>query len=161
MKQKKIIITITISIFCILLFIIIYQQNEIDNLRYDIEKFYSSYEEEIVKDDFSVQINDIDILKNNDFSGIIYFGRDTCNFCSEFNKILKYNFDFNQITLYKFDTDKWRDNPNFSEILNKYNVTTVPILVKILPNQEIIYFIPNENENENEITKKLSTFLSD
>ena len=83
-------------------------------------------------DDFSIIIDDLDLLIKDELKGIIYFGRDTCPNCLAFNVILN-NIVENtyDLIIHKFDTDKWRNHENFQEILNKYNVSNIPSLISI------------------------------
>lgn len=84
------------------------------------------------EDDFSTPINDISALVNNEISGVIYFGRDTCPECLTLNIILHELCEENsEITIHKFDTDYWRDNDQFDEVLEKYGVKSIPLLVKV------------------------------
>lgn len=79
-----------------------------------------------------IEINDPIIFQKlqNEY---VYFGRDTCNQCKEFEA----NIDkFNEILpseLYYFNTDYWRETneKEFKNICNKYEVTTVPKIVFI------------------------------
>lgn len=57
-------------------------------------------------DDFSIQIEDIRELLNDEVIGIVYFGHDTCPFCLTLNSIIKTELDFAEnVQIYKFDTD--------------------------------------------------------
>ncbi|MGL4760040.1 MAG: thioredoxin family protein [Sarcina sp.] len=85
-----------------------------------------------VSDYFTSPIKDITTLLNDEINGYVYFGRDTCEVCLHFNSYLEKEFKKNQdLMIYKFDTEYWRPNDNFQKILNKYNITTIPSLIKI------------------------------
>lgn len=161
MKTEKIIITILTIISIILASIVFFQNNRINDLSSDIENliYNMQNESEIIVDDFSTQITDINDLLDNKIVGVIYFGRDTCPFCSEFNKIIKDNVDLTNLNVYKFDTDNWRDNSNFQTVLDKYNVTDVPSLVKIHLDFTVENYCPDENSTDEEIVASLNQFL--
>ena len=111
-------------------------------------------------DDFSIEINDIEKFLNGEIIGIVYFGRDTCNFCTAFNSILAECYkDVANLEIYKFDTDKWRSDERYDSILEKYNVQRVPTLVKINENKEVCVF-STEKDTDEEIMKELLKFLN-
>lgn len=161
MKIEKIIITILMIISLILATIVFFQNNRINDMSSDIENliYNMQNESEIIIDDFSIQITDIDDLLDNKIVGVIYFGRDTCPFCSEFNKIIKDNIDLTNLNIYKFDTDNWRDNSNFQIALDKYNIIDVPSLVKIHSDFTVENYCPDENSTDEEIITSLNQFL--
>lgn len=163
MKIIKIIITVLTIISLILSSIVLYQHNKINELSSDIENliFDMQNEDEIIVDDFSTQITDINDLLNDKIVGVVYFGRDTCPFCSEFNRIIKDNIDLTNINIYKFDTDNWRDNSDFQTILDKYNITDVPSLIRIHSDFKIENYCPDENSTDEEIVASLNQFLSE
>lgn len=106
-----------------------------------------SIDEQIVYDDFSIKIHDLALITDENYSGYIYFGRDTCPFCLEFNKILKQELkDNSQLTIYKFDTDEWRETEDFQIILDKYEIEGIPALVKVETDKKLKTFSPEENE---------------
>lgn len=112
---------------------------------------------EVVYDYFSTQINDINKLKNDEIIGYVYFARDTCPVCLEFNKNLEIEFKKNEdLVVFKFDTDYWRENEEFKNVLNKYNVSEVPMLIKI--NEDKSYKILKVEKVEN-IQIELNKFL--
>lgn len=88
--------------------------------------------EEGINDTFSILLTDDTCLLNMDFTGIIYFGRDTCDFCRSMNvylsKICKDNKD---IVLYKYDTDFWRNSQSFHQILMQYQIEQIPAILKV------------------------------
>lgn len=161
MKKSKVIVSFLSICLVLLTTLLIYQQKEISNLKLYIDDLiYSDFQdEEIIIDDFSIQITNIDSLLNDEIIGVVYFGRDSCPFCSELNSIIKENVNFNQIKIYKFDTDKWRGNDNYQIILDKYNISNVPALIKINNDLTFSNYIPDENLTDEEIIKSLYQFL--
>ncbi len=82
-------------------------------------------------DDFSQPITDIDTLIAGTINGYIYFGRDTCPICKQFNVALSTEYKSNpNLVIYKFDTDYWRDNQKFQQVLDQYTIRNVPCLIK-------------------------------
>jgi len=113
--------------------------------------------DEIVYDYFSTQIKDINDLKNDKIIGNVYFARDTCPVCLEFNKYLDVEFKKNKdLVLFKFDTDYWRKDKEFRTILDKYSVTEVPMIIRI--NKDKSYDILKIN-NQEKIQMELNKFL--
>lgn len=119
-------------------------------------------EEEIIEeayDTFTIKIDDINKLINNEIQGYVYIGRETCPICLYFNKYLKNEYNKNnELKIYKFDTDFWRDNEKFKSILNKYNVLSIPTLIKIDSSGDYKIFTC-DSENEEDIQTALNNFL--
>lgn len=112
---------------------------------------------EITSDDFSIKISDINSLITNNLTGFIYFGRDTCSNCLNFNTFLKdILIENKQISVYKFDTDKWRSHQQFQSILDNYNVSQIPTLVHV---QEDGSYTTFELKDKREIKQELTDFL--
>lgn len=117
--------------------------------------------EEIIYDDFSIQIDDINKLLNNEIDGFIFFGRDTCPFCLNLNKFIKEEFENNEdLVVNKFDTDTWRKNENFQSVLDKYGVKKIPVLIKINADKTYITF-ESENVTSSEVQSALNKFLNE
>ncbi len=115
---------------------------------------------ETVPDDFSIKIVNIGDLLNDRIVGVVYFGRDSCPFCLTLNGILKSEIDRNSnIIVYKFDTDEWRSNPQFQNVLDKYMIQSIPALIRINADFSVEQFIPDEEKNETEIRQALRLFL--
>lgn len=110
-------------------------------------------------DDFSVQINDIEALLNGEIVGIVYFGRDTCDFCLTLNAILK-EYVNEDLIIYKFDTDIWRNDDRFQSVLDKYGIKSVPALVSINKDKTFAQFIPDETLSDKEVEESLQQFLN-
>lgn len=113
----------------------------------------------VVYNDFLSPIEDIELLLNEGFTGFIYFGRDTCPICLQFNEVLKYVCEGNsQIPIYLFDTDFWREDENFTYVLDVYGVTTIPTLLRVgLTNNIETFSIDIDNDD---IINALSNFLT-
>ena len=108
------------------------------------------------EDNFSVMIDDIDLLINDELSGFVYFGRDTCPNCLSFNGILNDIVkNSNDLIIHKYDTDKWRDHEAFQEILDKYGVSGIPSLIYINDNGTYEVF-----ESTKDMKSDLISFLS-
>ena len=58
-----------------------------------------------------------------------------------FFPLLKEKASIYQTKLYYFDTDKFRENENFNKILNKYHVSSVPMVVKLSNGFYFILFV--------------------
>lgn len=129
--KKILIITTNIIIIVLLVVIIAFQHSNIKALQNNVSMLLTNNNTTMYYDDFSIKINDIEQLTDKEFSGVVYFGRDTCPYCSEFNKLIKQSELFNNIKIYKFDTDTWRKNQKFNDILKIYNIEEIPVLIKI------------------------------
>lgn len=161
MSKNKVIISFLIICLMVLTVLLIYQQKEISNLKTDIKNIisYDSNTEEKTIDDFSIQISEINSLLNDEITGVVYFGRDTCPFCSELNNIIKNNINLSNIKIYKFDTDIWRENNRFQEVLDKYGINDIPVLIKINTDLTVSIYEPDENSTDEEIISSLYQFL--
>ena len=113
-------------------------------------------EQTLSVDDFSILIDDLDLLIKDELKGIIYFGRDTCPNCLAFNVILNNIVEnTDDLIIHKFDTDKWRNHENFQEILNKYNVSNIPSLISINDDGTYAMF-----EFKKDMESELNAFIS-
>ncbi len=111
----------------------------------------------VVYDTMTIPIEDSSSLLNDEVIGFVYFGRDTCSVCLEFNKYLKKEYKANeQMEIYKFDTDYWRDTENFQEILEKYQISEIPMLIRIDSENDFEIF---ESEVD-ELSDSLHEFLN-
>lgn len=116
---------------------------------------------ETVFDDFSIQIENIEDLLDDKVIGVVYFGRDTCPFCLTLNGILKAELNsIENIQIYKFDTDAWREDDRFQEVLDKYMITSIPALIRINADLTVKQFIPDESESNEEVNNSLHQFLT-
>lgn len=147
---------------CILLLLtVILLITSIESLKVITKNYYSNkvlLNDKEVYDSFTIKIYDINQFINNDISGYVYFGRDSCPNCLQLNKFLKQECDQNkELLIYKFDTDYWRDDVNFSTVLDKYKISSIPTLVLI--NSDKSYDILELDNNENDIEVTLHDFL--
>lgn len=124
MKIKFIFLVCITCFIIVLLYLNIHSSNDTD--------IYKIIEKEGIDDNFSFAIVDDELLLKGKIEGIIYFGRDNCQFCRFLNKYLsmvtKENTD---IRINKYDTNQWRETDSFREILSKYSVKQIPMLVKV------------------------------
>lgn len=150
--QKKVYI---ILILTIILLITSIESSKIISKNYSLKK--ESLNDKEVYDSFTNKITDINQLINSELSGYVYFGRDTCPNCLQFNEFLKKEYIENEdLLIYKFDTDYWRNDENFTTVLDKYKISSIPTLILI--NKDKSYEILEFN-NENDIESTLHYFL--
>lgn len=148
-----------LSIICILLVLTIHNVSLINN-QFKAITFSNAYETmDIHYDDFSQQITDIDDLSENRITGVIYFGRDTCQNCLQVNSILKDLVAKHGYSIYKFDTDEWRSKEDYEYILEKYQINSIPIIIKTDENGELIQKIEFDGLNSEDIQKVLNDFF--
>lgn len=115
---------------------------------------------ETVFDDFSIQIANIEDLLDDKVIGVVYFGRDTCPFCLTLNGILKAALDSTEnVQVYKFDTDAWREDDRFQEALDKYMITSIPALIRINADRSVEQFVPDEAASDYHVMQSLHRFL--
>ena len=115
---------------------------------------------ETVFDDFSIQIENIEDLLDDKVIGVVYFGRDTCPFCLTLNGILKAELDCTEnVQVYKFDTDAWREDDRFQEVLDKYMITSIPELIRINADRSVEQFVPDEAASDYHVMQSLHRFL--
>ena len=78
---------------------------------------------------------DIKKIETLDEPGIkyVYFGRNTCSLCNEFENNIDQYKDILPNTLFYFNTDYWRevDNEILIEICSKYRVEIIPKIIII------------------------------
>lgn len=165
MKIGKYILGVLLFISIVSLIVIKNDNIFVDNMKNYHQKPYTVKNDiqtdEIVYDNFTVKIDDINKLINDDIVGCVYFGRDTCPECLEFNKYLQNQFNQNiNLLVYKFDTDKWRSNENFKNILNKYNITKIPMLIKINNDKSYQIYEVDKVDNEKKAESDLNNFLN-
>lgn len=127
MYRRKIKLIFLVCVLCFivgLLYFTVHSSNETD--------IYKIIEKEGMDDEFSSAIVDDELLLKGEMEGLIYFGRDNCPFCRFFNKYLSIIAkENNDIKINKYDTDQWRETESFKEILSKYSVNKIPVLVKV------------------------------
>lgn len=112
-------------------------------------------------DNFLTPIENIRLLAENKIIGYVYFGRDTCPFCQVFNKLLCKEVQSNPtLIIYKFDTDTWRQDEKFQDVLEQYHIDKIPLLIKIKTDGSFLAFEVPENFTNDEVISALHTFLS-
>lgn len=115
---------------------------------------------ETVFDDFSIQIENIEDLLDDKVIGVVYFGRDTCPFCLTLNGILKAELgSIENVQIYKFNTDTWREDDQFQEVLDKYMITSIPALIRINSDLTVEMFVPDEKASDELVMQALEKFL--
>lgn len=77
-----------------------------------------------------VEIESIEYLQSIE-NGFVYFGRPTCSYCVEFEPLLRQAAEETQTRVYYFNTDVWRSNPYFQDVINQFSVEGVPYMVQI------------------------------
>ena len=122
---------------------------------------YIDSDEEFIYDDFTHKITNIDDLLNDKINGLIYIGRDTCPNCLTFNEFLQEEFDRNKnLLIYKFDTDYWREDERFQNILDKFEIEQIPVLIRVEYNKSYDEFLFDENIiDKDTFQKKLNEFI--
>lgn len=90
----------------------------------------------------------------------IYFGRPTCVSCVEFASYLEKYLDESGWVVYYFDTEYWKDNPRYDLILEKYQVTTVPLLVETMDGEFRSYYEFDPDASDAEIASQLDNFFA-
>lgn len=61
----------------------------------------------------------------------LYFGRDTCLYCREFEPLMNAVIQETGAKVYKYDTDTHKNDQNFQAIITANEVETVPKLVRL------------------------------
>lgn len=92
-------------------------------------------------------------------SRIIYFGRETCPSCGEALRYLLKVLPDGTLDVYYFNTDTFREYPEFQQILGDFCVTEVPMLVKARDSR----FVENlsmVSKNGTLKTEEIQSFLS-
>ena len=111
-------------------------------------------------DEYIVGIQSLDFLsEKGDY--IVYFGRPTCPGCIGFEKSLLNYLEDTAQSVYYFNTDYWRDDSRFKQILSKYQVDNIPVLVKISNGQYVKSFFPDSSADEADTMSALATFFSE
>lgn len=149
------------KVYILLLLTTILLITSIESLKIITNYYYSkkvSVNDDEVYDSFTKKIYDINQVINDELSGYIYFGRDSCPNCLQLNKFLKEEYVQNkELLIYKFDTDYWRSDENFSAVLDKYKISSIPTLILI--NTDKSYEIFEFDNNETDIKATLHAFL--
>lgn len=91
---------------------------------------------------------------------IVYFGRPTCIDCVKLEPTLLDYLESTETKVYYFNTDYWKDDPNFEHILSEYQVDSVPMLVKIRNGNYDDKYIPDISLPKEELKENLDKFFS-
>lgn len=77
----------------------------------------------------------------------------------KFNEFLKEEYiQKEDLLIYKFDTDYWRNDENFTTVLDKYKISSIPTLI-LINNDKSYETLEFNNNNENDIESTLHCFL--
>lgn len=77
------------------------------------------------------------------------------------NAILREETNTNpSIKIYKFDTDFWREDDMFQYVLDKYEITQIPVLLKINETTYEKFVIDNEKMTGDDYQNYLKKFIS-
>lgn len=91
---------------------------------------------------------------------IIYFGSPTCPECVVFETYLLSALEETETKVYYFNTSYWKGNERFDEILEKYRVDAVPLLVYINEVGFVETFNFQSGISDDESREDLRNFLS-
>lgn len=75
-------------------------------------------------------IDNLDFF-NTHINTYVYFGRPTCIDCKNFEPYLLDVLSENNIEVYYFNTDYWRDREGTQDIFSKYEIDSVPQIISI------------------------------
>ena len=92
-------------------------------------------------------------------SYIVYFGRPTCIECVKLEPVLLDYLESAGTKVYYFNTDYWKDDPKFEDILSEYQVDSVPMLIKIKSGNYDDKYIPDVSLSEDELKESLDKFF--
>ncbi|MCL1934781.1 MAG: thioredoxin family protein [Defluviitaleaceae bacterium] len=86
--------------------------------------------------EYIIRIENADMFFNIT-DGFVYFGRDTCPICYRFFPILEEIVNVEQIEVFYFDTDYFRENElltreELQELFKNYEITHVPIIIRLV-----------------------------
>lgn len=86
----------------------------------------------------------------------VYFGRPTCIDCRNFEKYLLDVLSENNVEIFYFNTDYWRDKEGAQEIFSEFEIDTVPQLINIDSEGNIRRYYFNE---KTDLKDSLEQFL--
>ncbi|WNX83874.1 thioredoxin family protein [Agathobaculum sp. NTUH-O15-33] len=161
--MKKRLLTITLATFIVIGCTVVWHSSRPDNLKTITTSSVLDYDtdENVVYDTFSDPIQSISQLTDNQLTGFIYFGRDTCPFCLEFNAYIEKAITPDiSLPFYKFDTDTWREDDDFQNVLDKYNIEGIPSVILIHSDKTFTTFTPDESSSSNDLISSLNSFFS-
>lgn len=100
-----------------------------------------------------------DILTGSKY---ILFSRPTCGYCTDFEKNLENILDSqSSVEIFKFDTDKFRENKDFEKIIKKYDVKGVPTLLRVENGVVLSRYLSQEEESEKVEAELIDYFNKD
>lgn len=91
---------------------------------------------------------------------LIYFGRDSCPNCRLAEKIIEPYFSEKKLKLYYFDTDLWRNDENFENIIEHFQIVEVPTLLWV-NNQVIMARLELVDQNGKISVERIENFLGE
>lgn len=94
----------------------------------------------------------------------IYFGRPTCPDCVNFKPILEKELKLEKVNAYYFNTDVFRSDPGYDDVIKMFGVDWVPAFYKIGGGSVIAKFDmqlgrDSDENSENECELQLKNFL--
>lgn len=89
----------------------------------------------------------------------VYFGRPTCLECVDFEKHLQIFLQENNRIVYYCNTAYWKDDAQYDNVLRKYKIDSVPMLVKIKNSEFSAAYEFNSSASEVEIQEELHNFF--
>lgn len=92
------------------------------------------------------------------YSGYVYFTRPTCSKCVDFSQVLQTTSVAEERNLRYLDTDFWRKDPNFTAIMQKYEIKGVPSLLLLERGKTVSRFL-TENTEADKVKNDLHFFL--
>ena len=109
--------------------------------------------------DFITRIESIYSLLDGSFTGFLYIGRDTCEFCLIFNTFLREIYSISTgLELQMFDTDYWRENASFNSVIELFGLEGVPTMLNIAGDGTFTVFKPNVLTMQDDKSEFLSFF---
>ena len=162
MKKIKTLSVGSLLLVCIVLFKLNFVNSPIKNSNVDI---HTSSDIEIYTNEntnFKI-IDDLDFFnKCND--SYIYFGRPTCPDCNSVSPLIDNLININNIEMYYFNTDYWRDNEIFKNIIKDYEIQHVPYIIYVKDNKPYKKLEFNEGvdfSNNNILEEKIKAFFNE
>lgn len=105
-----------------------------------------------------IEISDLTEFNQDEFSGFVYFYREECPFCEQFSPVLFQQAKELKCPIWVTETGKWKDNEEFTAIMNEYDLTSVPSLYYLYGNGKYLkYSGPIVDVDKN--CKELRSFL--
>lgn len=115
-------------------------------------------EENEFAEDYIIGIGDITIFLQSKNS-IVYFGRPTCIDCVKFEPTLLKYLAQAEKKIHYFNTQYWKDAQEFEDILSRYQVDSVPMLVAIRDGTFVDRFLPDVSLPTGELEAQVEKFF--